>query len=494
MKDCSLVSDQMSSITNVASQSVSDRLPIAVDLDGTFLHVDTLHEGLAQLLLRRPWTVFLALLALLRGKASLKAFVALHMPLDAQRLPVNQSLLIYLEEEKRKGRSILLFSAADQSTVDSICVRYPVFDSGFGSSGRLNLSGDKKLQAIREKLGDHFVYAGNSKIDLKIWKYSQGAIFVGSEGPLMREVARLVAIERSIPSLAGGIRVWLKALRAHQWSKNFLVFIPAALTVPQLTITTIFEFIFAFVALCAGASGTYLINDLLDVNADRHHRLKRERPMAIGSISLLDGLMASFLMFILAVIACFSITKLSATVVGAYIFVSLAYSFALKRIALLDTITLGGLFTARIAVGAAILRNDPPYWLFAFSMFFFTSLAFVKRHAELVATPAAAFDRLLGRGYAPVDLPLVIAAGVGSALCSIVVFLIYLGGQEFDRSLFGDPAWLGIVPIAAGYWILRIWMLTLRNEMQEDPVLFALHDATSYVVAGFVGLSLLLAW
>jgi 4-hydroxybenzoate polyprenyltransferase len=477
-----------------ASPVLSDQLPIAVDLDGTFLHVDTLHESLAQLLVRKPWTIVALVVALLRGRAAFKAFVAARAPLDVENMPVNRALLAYLQEEKARGRSVSLFSAADQSIVDRVCTTYPLFDFGLGSDGRRNLGGPAKLQAIRERLGDHFVYAGNARTDLHVWSGSASAIFVGPEGRLKRKLASGSTIDHHAPSHGRGLRTWLKALRVHQWSKNLLVFIPAAMTVPQMTVPVLLEFALGFGALCAAASATYLVNDLLDVSADRRHRHKKQRPMAKGAISLLAGLAASILLFAVALGGAVLLPPLSGVLIVAYLVGSLVYSFFAKKIAILDTIALGALFTVRIAVGAAILRADPPYWLFAFSMFFFTSLAFVKRHAELADRGPDDQMMLLGRGYARVDLPLVIAAGVGSALSSVVVFLIYLGGGQFDRSLFGDPAWLGIVPVALGYWLLRIWMLTLRDQMHEDPVLFALHDKVSYAVAACVGLALLLAW
>jgi 4-hydroxybenzoate polyprenyltransferase len=183
----------------------------------------------------------------------------------------------------------------------------------------------------------------------------------------------------------------------------------------------------------------------------------------------------------------------SAVTLAVYAAVSLTYSFQLKRLAILDVLCLGFLFTVRLAVGAALLENNAPYWLYAFSMFFFTSLAFVKRYTELASTNGESM-KIPGRGYQAEDLPLVLSAGLGAALCSIVVFLIYLGDRQFDEQIFKNPVWLGLSVAALAYWLLRTWLLALRGQMHDDPVVFALKDRASYGLGLVVGLSLLLAW
>ncbi len=468
-------------------------LPIAVDVDGTFLHVDTLHEGVALLLLRQPWMIFAVIAALFRGKAAFKAFIAQRAPLTCDKLPVNRPLHDLLRQEHAKGRRIALFSAADQSTVDRLCEAYPLFESGHGSDGRRNLSGKAKLAVIREKLGDEFVYAGNAPADFHVWRGSAAAIVVSPSSRFTRKVERALPVHHAFSAPRRGLKTWMRGLRVHQWAKNALVFVPALMSIPKLTPALMGEFFAGFAALCAVASATYLVNDLFDLDSDRQHHSKCNRPLASGAIPLLQGVLAAIVLLAIGLAFAWLLPPLSGALVVAYLVGSLAYSFAVKRIALLDTITLGALFTVRIAVGAAILRSNPPFWLFAFSMFFFTSLAFVKRHAELIGRPQDS-GIVPGRGYAPVDLPLVVAAGTGCALSSIVVFLIYIGGGEFDRSLFTDPGWLGVIPVALGYWVLRIWSLALRNQMHEDPVLFAIRDKTSYLVATFVVMGLLLAW
>ena len=291
-----------------------------------------------------------------------------------------------------------------------------------------------------------------------------------------------------------GPKTWARALRLHQWPKNLLVFVPASLSVPMLSWADGLNTILAFVALCAVASATYIINDIADVASDRLHPSKRARPFASGAIPIGQGVIAAVFLGAAAAGSTLMLPAQCALALLVYAVVSLSYSFHVKRVPVLDVLCLGFLFTVRIATGAALLENSTPYWLYAFSMFFFTSLAFVKRHTELAQAAANGRATLPGRSYRAEDLPLVLAAGLGSALCSIVVFLIYLGDSHFDRDLFSTPAWLGLSVAILAYWLLRTWLLALRGQMHDDPVVFALKDRTSYLLGLLVGLSLLLAW
>ena len=304
----------------------------------------------------------------------------------------------------------------------------------------------------------------------------------------------MLDVGRELSTPGAGLKTWSRALRVHQWSKNLLVFVPALLSIPLLTTFQALNTLMAFVALCAVASATYVVNDVADMPHDREHPSKKSRPFASGAISVVNGAIVAALLASLATALALALPIQCALTLLVYAAVSLAYSFQLKRVPLLDVICLGFLFTVRIAVGASLLPNSSPYWLYAFSMFFFTSLAFVKRYTELAQAVQSERASLPGRSYQSEDLPLVLAAGLGTALCSIVVFLIYLGAQHFDGNLFRNPGWLGLSVAALAYWILRVWLLALRGQMHDDPVVFALKDRASYALGVLVGVSLFLAW
>jgi 4-hydroxybenzoate polyprenyltransferase len=468
---------------------------IAVDLDGTLLRSDTLDESLCRLLATKPWMLFPLLLKLAGGKAAFKHYVASKIDVDPANVPVHSELLAYLKEEKERGRRIGLFSAADTSLVEAFAARFGIFDVAVGSDGSRNLSGEAKLSAIRERFGGEFVYAGDAAVDLPIWRASKGAIVVGPTTRLRSRIGGSTPVEREFPTRRRAASLWIRALRMHQWAKNALVFVAAVLAAPTLTLTQVLEFALAFAALCLVASATYLVNDLCDLASDRRHRSKRHRPLASGELSIRQAAAAAALLALGAAVLGCALPRACGLPIAIYVGGTLAYSLRVKRIAILDVLCLGLLFTVRIAAGASLIPDGPtPFWLFAFSMFFFTSLALVKRYTELVSAGADARTPIIGRGYQPGDAGFILAAGVATALASLVVFLIYLGEQHFNRALFAHPLWLGLVGGVLAYWILRIWLLAIRDEMHEDPVLFAITDRSSYAMAAAVGIALLLAW
>jgi 4-hydroxybenzoate polyprenyltransferase/phosphoserine phosphatase len=472
---------------------VSSQDPIAVDLDGTLLRSDTLHEGVVQLLVRRPWLLFVLLLKLFAGKAAFKQYVTSVAPIDAAGIPEHAELLSYLVEQKGRGRRLGLFSAANEGLVAAFATRFGIFDVSRGSDGRRNLSGADKLAAIREEFGPNFVYAGDAKVDMPIWQAATAAIVVGRSPRLRDRVAATARIERAFIDPPSRLQLWIRALRLHQWAKNILIFVPGILAFPTLSPAALANFALGFVTLGTVASATYLINDLADLSSDRRHRYKRTRPLAACAIKLSHGVAAAMLLGAAAAILCLLLPRPFLLPLGLYVAATLIYSFRIKRIAILDVLCLGFLFTLRIAAGAVLVSAAPPYWLLAFSMFFFTSLAFVKRYTELLGLDPD-YSEAHGRGYQRRDMPVVLAAGLASGLCSLVVFLIYLGDQHFNRALFAHPEWLGVTGAIIAYWLLRVWLLTARDEMHDDPVLFALKDMPSRVMGVLVGLALLLAW
>lgn len=469
-------------------------VPLAVDLDGTLIFTDMLLESLMVLLAQRPLLLFLLPFWLLKGRAAFKQRIAERVRIDFSTIPVNEEFCAFLREEKMAGRRIGLFSAADDRIVKGMADRIGLFDVAVGSDGRTNLSGAAKRALIAETLGPDYVYAGNAPVDLDVWRGAKAAIVVCRSSRLQTRAGRLTTIERVFSPVGASPRQWVKALRVHQWAKNLLVFVPLLLSAPTANPLLLVQFALAFLTLNFLASATYLLNDLVDLEADRKHRSKRHRPFASGAISIASGILALVALALLTGLSLLFVPKTLLVPVAIYLVTTLAYSFAIKRVAVLDALCLGFLFTVRIAAGAALLSGPPPHWLFAFSMFFFTSLALVKRHTEINALKLSGKEQIAGRGYQAIDLPFVLAAGIGMAVCAIVVFLIYLGDQHFNRHLFSTPGWLALSCAAMTYWLMRIWLLTVRDEMHDDPIFFALRDRVSIAVGATVVLSLLLAW
>jgi 4-hydroxybenzoate polyprenyltransferase len=234
----------------------------------------------------------------------------------------------------------------------------------------------------------------------------------------------------------------------------------------------------AFLSFCLCASGVYLLNDLLDLDADRRHPRKRLRPFASGALPLAAGLIAAPLLGLAAFALALAISKLFALALAGYYVLTLAYSFALKRIAMLDTVVLAALYTIRIIAGTFALRIDVSFWLLAFSMFLFLSLAMIKRYTELRTLLRSGDSRSAGRGYSVDDLPLVQSLGGASGYLAVLVLALYINSTA-SIALYRHPTVLWLLCPLLLYWISRAWLIAHRGDMHDDPVVFAVSDQTS---------------
>jgi 4-hydroxybenzoate polyprenyltransferase len=471
--------------------------PLCVDLDGTLLRTDLLHELVMRLVRQQPSALLSLPGWLLGGKAVLKQRLATLVRLDLSTLPLNEPLLDHLAAEHAKGRELSLLSAADDSLVQAFAARIGLFAWAKGSDGRLNLAGARKLVAIRERYGDApFAYAGNAQVDMPIWGESAAAVVAGEACHRLREVERLAPIEASFPygaaGVAGRARAWLRALRPHQWAKNLLLLAPVVLAGPLAGLTDFLEAGLGFVIFGLLASAGYVINDLLDLEADRRHRTKRLRPFAAGDLPIREGVQGALLLILLAAGLLFLMPLAFAPAAAAYFAGTLAYSLALKREPMLDVLALAGLFTVRVLAGASVLAVPYSFWLLTFSMFLFLSLALVKRYAELAELARTrSAEAIPGRGYTLPELPLVLSMGVTTAVAANIIFLVYLIEEKFPSGLYARPGWLWLVFPALMYWLMRVWRLAVQGKMHEDPVSFALRDRVSLAL-GAVVLGLLL--
>ena len=289
-------------------------------------------------------------------------------------------------------------------------------------------------------------------------------------------------------------KTWLRALRAHQWAKNILVFAPLALSGayalqagPMLRVTGL------FVCLSILASGTYLLNDLADLKADRKHHAKKSRPLASGAIPVRTAAAAAAVLIAGGLAGAWAISPRAALGLGAYLAVTLTYSLRFKRVPLLDVTVLGVLYSLRLLIGAAGAGTSASVWLLTFAMFFFVSLSLAKRHSEIVAAQEAGKKTLPGRGYLVDDGPVTLTLGVSSAVASVLIVVLYLTDEAFPSGVYNSPVFLWAAPMLLHLWVSRVWLLAHRGQMDEDPVAFAVRDKTSLVVAGLLGLALLAA-
>jgi 4-hydroxybenzoate polyprenyltransferase len=452
---------------------------------------------------RNPLALFRLAGSLQRGKAAFKREVAGSVQLDPALLPYNQELLSFLEQERQSGRRLGLFTAADQSVADAVARHVGLFEVARGSDGHENLDGHRKARAISEAFGANFAYAGNGSADRPIFAAADQVILVGALERLKPMVPENKDTEAVFPTRGPSLREWTKALRLRHWAKNLLVFVAPVCAAALVTPSVLGQGILLFVLLGMVASGTYILNDLCDLAADRAHPVKRRRPFASGAISARDGILAAAAMLGLAFGFGLLLPWPCIATMAAYLALTLCYSFRLKRQPIIDVVTLAGLFTLRILAGSFLV--PPPAlpsryalpvspWLLTFSILFFLGLAMVKRHAEIARVVREGGSRVAARGYSAQDLPLLLAAGLGSGFSAIVIFTVYLINEQYPLAMYGHPAFLwGMMPVLL-IWILRIWHLTLHGQMDEDPVVFALKDRFSYALGGAAALILLVAW
>jgi 4-hydroxybenzoate polyprenyltransferase/phosphoserine phosphatase len=461
--------------------SVADHpsVPLCVDLDGTLIRSDLLHESALRLLRGGPHLVLALPLWLASGKAGLKRRIAGHVTLDVGSLPYDEEVVEWIRGERAAGRRVVLCTASDASYAKAVADHLGLFDDVIASDGQTNVSAGRKAALLAERFGDGgFDYAGNSRDDLPVWDRARRAILVGAPAALRTEAQRRFTVAREFERPAPGPLVWLRAMRLHQWLKNLLVFLPLAGAHRLLNAPLFGEAMLAFLAFGLCASGVYILNDLMDLESDRRHPRKRRRPFAAGAISLLAGALFGALLLNAALAIGLAVTPAFVGWLAAYFGVTLAYTFFLKRRVIVDCLTLGGLYTLRIVAGGAAVGIAPSFWLLAFSLFLFLSLAFVKRYSELMVLAKAEQTSAHGRGYQAGDLSIVQTMGVASGFTAVMLMALYINGDTVAR-LYSRPDVLWMTIPVLLYWVSRMWMQAHRGNMEDDPVVFAVKDKYS---------------
>jgi 4-hydroxybenzoate polyprenyltransferase len=280
----------------------------------------------------------------------------------------------------------------------------------------------------------------------------------------------------------------LRALRVHQWVKNLLVFIPVLLD-HRLQLPVLASAGLAFAAFCCAASGGYVLNDLLDIEADRKHRVKRNRPFAANLLSRSFGVVLVPLLFAAALLCSLWLPPKFLALLALYVVLTIAYSGYLKRVVVLDVILLAGLYTLRVLAGIAASHVRFSTWLLAFSMFLFLSLAFLKRYAELRELPAGGADALERRGYIRGDREWLVSMGGSSGYLSVLVLALYINSEQVV-ALYGRPLLLWLICPLLLFWVSRMWMLAHRGQIDQDPIVAAVRDPASYVIGALVAVIL----
>lgn len=464
---------------------------LCVDLDGTLLATDLLHESFMAAARRSPWVVLQCAAWLATGgRPRLKQELARRAGLDVATLPYRAEVLAFLREERAAGRRIVLATASSRELAEDVAAHLQLFDEVLATTPGENLKAESKARRLLSHCGPgRFDYIGDSRADRAIWRHARVAHVVGDPAVLLRGLPENVQVQRIFEGgqgLRARARAALDALRPHQWAKNLLVLVPvlAAHRVDDPAASSAaFQGLIAF---CLAASSAYLLNDLLDLQADRAHPRKRRRALASGRLPIPWGLALCVACLAGAIAFAATLPRAFAATLAAYVALTISYSMALKRVVVVDVISLATLYTLRLIAGGFAVGVPLSFWLLAFSLFVFFSLALLKRYTELTAFAGADATPVPGRGYAGRDIDVVLAMGVASGLIGALVLALYMNGDTV-KVLYRTPDVLWLLCPLYLYWIARMWLLGARAEMDDDPVLFAVRDVPTYIVVALGG-------
>jgi 4-hydroxybenzoate polyprenyltransferase len=286
----------------------------------------------------------------------------------------------------------------------------------------------------------------------------------------------------------------IESLRLHQWAKNLLIFVPLILAGKGKDIDVWTVSVIGFVALGMLASATYILNDLWDLPFDRHHWSKRDRPLARGDLPIPLALAIVPLGMLASFALALRIDAGAVLMLVLYMASTVTYSLWLKRIPIVDVLLLAALFTFRLVFGIYIGDIRPSPWLLIFSMFLFMSLSLAKRHTEVRRNGARGRDIVLGRGYVAKDAPFLLGLGLSTATGAILIMILYLTEEAFDAGFYAHPVLLWFMPAILLLWLGRIWLLVGRDELDDDPLWFAIRDRINLILGAAMVIVFLSAW
>jgi 4-hydroxybenzoate polyprenyltransferase/phosphoserine phosphatase len=451
---------------------------LTVDLDGTLVRTDMLHETFWSAFARDWRTPLKALQALRSGRPTLKAFLSTASEIDVTKLPYNALVVDYIKAFRAKGGRTILATASNQDIAQDIAAHLNLFDEVHGSDASRNLKGQNKALFLSSRLGaKSFYYIGDAHADLPVWEQAAKAITIDAGPNLRKSVERINPNFEHLGTRKARLAGYFKAVRPHQWLKNVLVFAPA-LAAHQLESVVLVQSLIAFFAFSFIASSVYVTNDLLDLRADRAHPRKRQRPFASGAIQIQYGGLLALGLFLAGILIALLLEPVFLFTILAYYVLTSAYSLLLKRKTIIDICTLAGLYTMRIIGGGMATDIVLSFWLLAFSIFIFLSLAAIKRQAELVDLKERGLLQATGRGYHVDDLPLMTMIVISAGFMATLVLMLYVNSASVIALYPAPSALLGVCCILL-YWLTRMAFMTHRGQMHDDPIIFSIKDRVS---------------
>ena len=454
---------------------------LVVDLDKSLLKIDLFKEALGKSLLKQPLvfckTVFMAL----TSRAKAKIYISKKYNIELKTLPYNQNVIDLIINYKEIGYKIVLATGASSHFAGSISNHLELFDKVIATNESINMTGINKLNVIKKEINDNYIYIGDSKKDIPIWLHCKKAILVGGKNiiPILNE--NDVEIKHNLKKEKSDFYILLKQLRIYQWSKNLLLFIPALASHQLLSFGVFMNAMQGFFAFSLLASSIYTFNDIVDIDHDRKHPKKKNRPIAAGDLSIFSAYGYMLFCLLAGVFLSFNIGATFLMVAGIYITLNLLYSFFLKKIIILDVIILMSFYTIRLIAGHVPDAIPLSPWLLSFSIFLFFSLGLLKRYVYTIVIRENNATLLSGRGYSINDDHILMSLGVGSGLISSLVLILYTGSDQVIGFYTTPTVLVGLSPVIL-YWISRMWLLAERGLIKNDPVLFAVKDKNTYAV------------
>jgi 4-hydroxybenzoate polyprenyltransferase len=417
---------------------------------------------------------------LMKGKAHLKRRIAENVTINAASLPFRADFLAWLRTQASEGVQLTLVTASDKLLAEPVAACVGIFCEVLATDGALNLAGGNKARVLVERYGERgFDYAGNSRVDLQVWSHAREAIVVNGSTVLIESVRTAAPVSASFARTPLRLKTLLKAIRVRQWVKNALVFVPLLTSFRLLNASAFEADVLAFLSFSFCASSVYLLNDLLDLESDRLHPKKKNRPFASGALPIAYGVVMAPILLLAGFLVAMLLPREALGLLVVYYVLTFAYSFYLKRKMLVDVFTLSGLYTIRVLMGGAASGILCSPWLIAFSMFIFLSLAFSKRCSELFQLKKRETDSAAGRSYFVWDQFTMNVFGIASAYVSAIVLGLYIYSPEI-RGHYLHPNWLWLLVLLLLYWLSRVWILAGRGAMDEDPIVFATTDRVTY--------------
>jgi 4-hydroxybenzoate polyprenyltransferase len=471
-----------------------EAMVLAVDLDGTLLRSDMLHETIWAALSARGGRLVQALPAVFRGRGALKAALAESVSMEPATLPYDDRVLDRVRAWRARGGRTVLVTATDIRLARAIADHLGVFDAVHGSTAERNLKGEDKAALLVSEYGrGGFVYIGDDASDLPVWSESAKAVTIGASPRVRRAVEALGRPSEHLPAVDQDLGSLIRALRPHQWLKNLLVFVPI-IADPAHGGWQLTWVIAAMVAISLVASAGYVINDLLDLADDRSHPRKRDRPFASGALSVATGTRLAPALLLLGFGIAGMVSAALLTVVMVYFVLTMAYSIELKRHSVIDICMLAGLYTIRIVAGGVAIGVGLSVWLLAFSMFTFFSLAAAKRLGELSDADAAG-RTVSRRGYTLEDRRILSQMAIAAGYVGVLVLALYID-EPWVQERFGAHRMFWGVCALLIFWISRLVLVANRGEMDDDPLVWSITDRisrlTAVVIAVLVALAVLL--